>query len=454
MNIFIILPTQLFKDIKILKDYDIIYLIEESYYLNPKFHKLKLLLHISSLDYYYDYLNKHNINVKYIKSISSLPAIKKNDTVSMYDPIDKLMIKQFNKFKVNYLDTPLFINTNTELSNYKNTTNVYSNSNFYKYMRIKLDILMKSNKKSPVNDKWSFDKENRNPFDKNYIEDEIDIYDNKYIKKGKKYITKNFKNAFGDFDEMYYPTTHKEAEQHLKSFIKYKLLDFGKYQDSISQNVVFGNHANISALLNIGLLTPLDVIDVIMDYYNKSRTKELLVSVEAIIRQIIGWREYMRFMYIFYKNDILDFDSIKNKKSIPKNWYTGNTSLDILNHYIDKVHNYAYLHHIERLMIINNLFILYEIKFIDVYNWFMICFIDSYDWVMIPNLYMNLNSLNSNIRYMTKVYIASDNYIRKMSDFKNKKDFEYINTLYWDFIKKNKNILKSDYSIRSQVNRI
>ena len=84
----------------------------------------------------------------------------------------------------------------------------------------------------------------------------------------------------------------------------------------------------------------------------------------------------------------------------------------------------------------------------------MICFIDSYHWVMVPNLKMNLNSLNTNIKFMTKIYLASDNYIRKMSNFNNKKDFEYINTLYWNFIKKHKNILKNEYSIKSQINRI
>jgi len=161
----------------------------------------------------------------------------------------------------------------------------------------------------------------------------------------------------------------------------------------------------------------------------------------------------MRFMYVYYTNNIIKYNPIKNNKSIPKSWYIGNTPLEILNHYIDKVKNYAYLHHIERLMVINNLFILYEIKFKDMYNWFMICFIDSYDWVMIPNLYMNLNALNNNITYMSRVYLASDNYIRKMSDFKNKEDFKIINELYWKFIKKNKKILKNDYYIRSQVNR-
>jgi deoxyribodipyrimidine photolyase-related protein len=459
MKIFLILPTQLFKDIKILKhkkNYDIIYLLEDPYYLNPTFHKQKLLLHISSLNYYYDYLVKKSINVKYIKyNEINYDKVLKNHEITMYDPVDKYIRKQFKKFNIEYLDTPLFLNTNEELDNYyelHQNKKKFMNIDFYKWMRIKLNILMKNSK--PIYDNWSFDKENRNPFDKGYKEDELDIYDNKYIKAGKLYVNKHFKEAFGNFDEMYYPNNHKEAEKHLNIFIKGKLFDFGKYQDSISKDVVYGNHANISALINIGLLTPLYVIDTIIAYFNKYKDKKKIInSVEAIIRQILGWREYMRFIYVYYRNDIIKYDPINNNRSIPKNWYTGNTSLEILNHYIEKVQNYAYLHHIERLMIINNLFVLCEIRFIDIYNWFMICFIDSYDWVMVPNIYMNLSSLNKDIKYMTKIYVASDNYIKKMSDFRNKQDFEIINKLYWNFVKKNKNILKHEYSIKSQVNK-
>ena len=119
-----------------------------------------------------------------------------------------------------------------------------------------------------------------------------------------------------------------------------------------------------------------------------------------------------------------------------------------------KLQEYAYLHHIERLMIINNLMYLFNIKFKDIYKWFMTCFIDSYDWVMIPNILMNINSLDSNIKYMTRVYLASDNYIKKMSDYKNKDDFQLINKLYWNFIKKNKSILKKDYGLAYQVSKI
>jgi deoxyribodipyrimidine photolyase-related protein len=458
MNIFIILPTQLFKNIKILKKYDLIYLIEEPYYLNPNYHKQKLLLHISSLNYYKDYLIKNDINVKYLhfNQINYNSIFNNDNNYKMYNPIDKQMVKLFNKYNVEYLDSPMFLNTYKDLLNYKHLKNKnnYNQSDFYKNQRIKYNILIDKNNK-PLYNKWSFDTENRQKFPKNYIENKIAQYNNKYLKYATKYINQNFPNSFGIINNYYYPCTHNDAIKHLKHFINNKIQSFGNFQDAISDNVIYGYHSNISALLNIGLLTPKEVIDLIIKYFNSSNNKkEIINSIEGIVRQIIGWREYMYFIYTFYSTDIININYINLNNSLPNSWYTGKTELSLLNNIILKVQNYAYLHHIERLMIINNLMYLYQIKFKDIYKWFMTCFIDSYDWVMIPNILMNVNSLDSNLKYMTRVYISSDNYLKKMSNYNNKNDFKIINKLYWDFIKKNKNVLKKDYGLASQVKKI
>lgn len=458
MNIFLILPTQLFRDISILKKFDIIYLVEESFYINPNFHKQKLILHIASLQYYYEYLKLNKINVKYIKfnNVNYTSILKKNDNITMYNPIDNKMNTLFKKFKVNFLDSPLFLNTYQDLLDYKNTkkNNKFNHSDFYKNQRIKLNILLDKNQ-NPIYNKWSFDTENRDKFSNDYKENKFLQYNNKYLKFANEYIIEHFPNSFGIIDNFYYPCTHNDAIKHLKFFIKYKIKYFGKYQDAIANNIIYGYHSNISALLNIGLLNPKEVINIIIKYFNKtSNKKEIINSIEGIIRQIIGWREYMHFIYTFYSKDIQNISYLKLNKKLSNSWYTGKTEIELLNNLINKVQKYAYLHHIERLMIINNLMILLQIKFKDIYKWFMTCFIDSYDWVMIPNILMNINSLDSDIKYMTRVYLASDNYIKKMSNFKNKEDFKIINTLYWSFIKKNKNILKKDYGLASQVAKV
>lgn len=460
MKNFIILPTQLFKNIKILNAYDNIYLIEEPYYLNKYYHKQKILLHLSSINYYYEYLKKELSNNIYLIKSSSIDyeKITKYDT-TMYHPIDKKMINLLKKYNVNFIDTPLFLTSISELNNLKyNKKNsnriIYTQSEFYKYQRIKNNILLTKDKK-PLYNQWSFDKKNREKYSKNYIEPKIQIYNNKYIEKGLIEIKKNYNKNFGEINNVYYPCTHKDAKKHLTNFIKYKIINFGNYQDGISTNIIYGIHSNISALLNIGLLTPKEVITEILKFFYKSKKKkEIINSIEGIIRQIIGWREYIRFIYHFHNIEIINKSYIKLNNKLPNSWYKGDTELNILNLLINKLKKFAYLHHIERLMIINNLMILYEIKFKDVYKWFMTCFIDSYDWVMIPNLLMNINSLDPDIKYMTRVYISSDNYIKKMSNYNNKEDYKIINNLYWNFIKKNKKILIKDYGLASQVSKI
>jgi deoxyribodipyrimidine photolyase-related protein len=459
MNIFLILPTQLFKDIKILKNYEKVYLLEDDYYLNLTFHKQKLLLHVSSLRYYYDYLKENKIKVEYLTFDKiNYSKICKSNNVDMYDPIDKKMINIFKKLKVNFLNSKLFLNTNKDLLKLKKDNNKYNQTEFYKAQRIKFGILMDGDK--PLFGKWSFDIENRQKFSTEYKEDSIKIYNNNYIEYGINYVKKHFPKSFGEFAKKgtFYPCTHLDAKKHLNIFIKNRLNNFGKYQDGISKTVIYGEHANISALLNIGLLNPKDVIDEILKSFNKSKNKkELIKSVEGIIRQIIGWREYMHFIYLIYGETVMTkFNKLNLNKKIPISWYKDNngTELEIINNMITKVSKYAYLHHIERLMVMNNIMILYEFKLKDILNWFMICFIDSYDWVMISNVLMNINSLDSNIKYMTKLYIASDNYIKKMSNFNNKDDFKIINDLYWKFLKKYKNVLKSDYGLSRQLYRI
>lgn len=287
MNIFLILPTQLFKQITTLKEYDKVYILEEPYYINIKFHKQKLLLHLSSLYYYYEYLKQNKINVEYIfyDKINYSKLLNKHQ-ITMYDPIDKKMINLFKKFNVTFKDSQLFMNTNKDLLKLKKNNNRYTQSEFYKYQRIKYNILVDKDNK-PVFNQWSFDTENREKFENTYKESKIRIYNNKYIIEAKNYINKHFPKSFGILNDngSYYPCTHLDAKKHLTLFIKNKINNFGKFQDAISKNIIYGEHSNISSSLNIGLLTPKEVVDTILKYYNNSKNKKQIInSIEGIIR--------------------------------------------------------------------------------------------------------------------------------------------------------------------------
>lgn len=458
-KIFIILPHQLYEKTTHLKNMHKIYIIEDPYYINPLFHKQKLCLHIASMRFYFNYLKKTFKNVYYITfDLCNYNQFNDNKfEVHMFHPID---YKSFNNWKSNnttFYDPYNFITSISDLHNYNNTVNNkqrFTHTHFYKWQRIRLNVLLEKNK-NPVFESWSFDKENRDKFPKEYKEPTIITYNNEYIDYARDYIKIHFPKSFGELDNMYYPITHKEAKKAITSFIKSKLNKFGNVQDAISNKVIFGNHSVLSSSLNIGLLTPDYIVKrVIKHFESSSYKKEIIPSVEGFIRQIIGWREYMRFIYLFYKKEITNLSYLPLNKTMPRSWYTGSTGIEILDTCINKVKKYAYLHHIERLMIMNNIGMLYQIKYSNMYKWFMTCFIDSYDWVMVPNVLMNYNSLSSDVTFMSRVYIASDNYIKKMSDYGNKEDFKHIHKLYWSFLKRYKSVLKTDYGIASQVKRL
>ena len=166
---------------------------------------------------------------------------------------------------------------------------------------------------------------------------------------------------------------------------------------------------------------------------------------------VIGWRSYTRFIYNYHGDEMIKMNKFQHSNKLPKSWYKGGTKIKIIEDMIFKVHKYAYLHHIERLMIMGNIGLLLQINPCELYNWFMICFIDSYEWVMIPNVFgMSQYSL-TNISMMSKPYISSSNYIRKMSDYKKDDCFIYWDALYWFFIYTHKTLLSKIYATSIQV---
>ena len=209
MKIFIIFPTQLFEDNPYLKEMDIIYLLEDPFYFTDKpFHKQKLVFHRASMKYYYNLIQKKYKNVKYVTfdKINYKDIFSKASEIHVYDPIDKPVLKKLETKKlINIYDTPAFLETRQELEDYRNNyTNKkkYLHDTFYKWQRRRLNILMdKDIDDKPILNKWSFDKENRNPYDKNYKEQKITTYENEYINEAKKYVNKHFSNNFGSINE-------------------------------------------------------------------------------------------------------------------------------------------------------------------------------------------------------------------------------------------------------------
>lgn len=483
-NDIIILPTQLFHYKHLCKliyelyknvdmvNYINIHLVEEPYYFTRlNFHKAKLIMHRASLRYYADYIietmdeiKRHilqeykvditniNIMVNYVE-FDSIRDIYQYNAV-MFDPIDYEVRKRYNN---NYKETPAFLTSREELCNYIHTRekNYSHDTAFYRWQRRRLDIMM--NGDEPIGGEWTYDELNREPFE----DDMDDIHKfrsntQSYVKNARIYINTHFANNPGD-DKLYFPVTHEQAKYNLQIFLDKKIKDFGPYQDATHPDILWGFHSQLSSSLNNGLITPRYVLDNIMEYFNHyyKGNISLLQSTEGFIRQLIGWREYCRMIYIDYEqNGILD-DIINNKhinyfgfdNKLSMKWWTAETGIIYIDYLIEKAMDYCYLNHIERLMYIANFMLLCEIDPMEVYEWFItIVSIDAYDWVMVTNIFGMGTYADGGIM-MKRPYYSSSSYVSKMSGIKDDNSDKIWNALYYNFIGNNKDKL-TDYRSR------
>lgn len=429
MKTLIILPTQLFdvKHIQNLQLKSIIIVEHPFYFTRLKFHKLKLAFHVASMMSYFDYLkSKSGVQVEHIK-FNEIHKLDKKDQYIMFDPVDRNVT--FN-FDVEIIETPLFLVNNKELDdvNYKRLSAFYNNMKKFIFKKHKLNYMPLQN----------MDKLNRKRIPKEKLESFNEVfpsYKNKYYKKSIEYVNKNFKDNFGDLsiDTLsLLPVTHKDALKHLSLFLNKHFNDFGPYQDFVSKDHVKLHHSNISFLLNTGLLMSLQVLKKAEKYRKVSPQ-----SFEGFIRQVIGWREYMRYIYVkephltkqnFWRNTKpLDWVAFYGKKS---------TGISFLDNEIQKLKTWGWSHHITRLMLFLNYFVLKGIKPDDINKWFQETIaLDSYPWVMESNIW-TMGYFTK--KYTSRPYISSGNYIKKMSDYTNPQDFEKFDVLYKNFLKKNK----------------
>ena len=457
-SIFLIFPHQLFKDISLLKKADSVYIIEEYLFFNQyKFHKQKLALHRASMKYYEHYLQENGIKTNYIDATNKQSDIRifihniaanQNVSIQLYDVCDNWLEKRIietchsNNIEFKEYATPLFINSKEDLSMYFGVKQKYLHNDFYIQQRKKLNILIDENGK-PQGGKWSHDADNRLKYPKNKIVPKTKFPAvNHFYKEAIDYVSKNYKNNYGNISEEFiYPSTHLQSEEWLDNFLASRLNEFGDYEDAIVDNENILHHSVLTPMLNIGLLLPLQIVHAAIEYANKNSVP--INSLEGFIRQIIGWREFIRGVYVFKGTKERTTNFWEFKKDIPTSFYEANTGMEPIDTTIKKLINTAYNHHIERLMILGNFMLLCEINPDKVYQWFMEMYIDAYDWVMVPNIY-GMSQFADGGLMATKPYISGSSYVLKMSNFKKGNWCETWDSLFWHFMNKHRNFFLSN----------
>lgn len=419
-NILIILPNQLF-DIKYIdkKTNKIILWEHSQYFKKYKYNKKKIMLHRASMKYYYDYLKKNRYKIDYVEFNKKMDfKFGSKNKYYMFDPIDKIKINKF----INIIESPNFLLTKNIYEEYRKKTNKFFFYNFYMWSKKKINIIPNIKSK---------DKENREII-KNKIKlpPKPKTNTNKYIREAKKYVEKHFKNNYGNTDNFIYPISHKYAKKWLIQFINKKFKQFGKYQDYIDKNNSYLFHSLLSSSINIGLINPIEIINLIKKYKNKIPIN----SYEGYIRQLF-WREYQRYCYLYY--NFKNKNYFGNKKKLTNSWYTGKLGILPVDDAIKVGFDTGYLHHILRLMIVGNFMNLNRIHPWEGLKWFMEFSCDSYEWVMYQNV-LDMVFFVSGGETMRRPYISSSNYILKMSNYKKDDWSVKWNKLYYSFVKKNK----------------
>jgi deoxyribodipyrimidine photolyase-related protein len=369
---------------------------------------------------------------------------KKNNIkkIKMSEVQDKFfeqeLIQFFQKLKIDFefMDGPMFLCSRSEFQKYLSTHRKPFMKSFYEGERKRLNILL-DGKGKPLGGQWSYDVENRKKAPKVLTNKEILSHvGNSHVRDVSAIVEKQFKHHPGSAQNFWLPVDRKGALKNLKHFIQHHIYDFGDYQDAITSRSPFLYHSIISPMMNAGLLTPKEVIDEVLKAQQKD-TDIPIASVEGFIRQVMGWREFVRGIYQNYSDQEETKNFFGHKRKLTKDWYDGTTGILPVDDAIKKANEFGYCHHIERLMILSNIMLLSEIHPQEVHRWFMEMFVDSADWVMGPNVY-GMGQFSDGGIFATKPYVSGSNYILKMSDYKKEAWCEVWDGLFWRFIGNNK----------------
>lgn len=416
-----------------------------------KYHKQKIALFLMAMRSYADELRAKKFKVEYQELEPSKDAYEEHfvkwlkkakiSHVTLFEIEDKFFEKRIfaalEKSGVEFttLQSPMFLTSRTQFEAYLGKSKRPFMRTFYEQQRKRLKVMV-DEKNDPIGGRWSFDELNRKPLPKTVEPPEPDLApDTEHLDDVRKIVETHFSDHPGKLESVWFATTRAGAEDWLEKFFDERFANFGPYEDALATHSNFVFHSVLTPYLNTGLLTPDVVIQRAIAFANKRKLN--IASVEGFVRQIIGWREFVRGIYQNFseKQDTLNF--FKHTRKLKPCWYDGTTGVEPLDLVIQKADQFGYAHHIERLMVVGNLMLLCEVDPREAHAWFMEMFIDSSDWVMGPNVY-GMGIFSDGGIFATKPYICGSNYYRKMGGFKAAEWCDAVDGLYWGFIEKHK----------------
>ena len=428
-------------------------------------HPQKITLIFSAMRHFAEALQQRGIRVQYVKlddtkNSGSVPnelrrfeALLQPDEIHITECGDWRLEQSLKGcgLKIQWHSDSRFLCTRAEFSAWANAKKQLRMEYFYREMRRKSGLLLNGDG-SPVGGAWNFDAENRKALPKGikppsparFTPDAITL-------EVLALVAKHFTRHYGTLDTFDYPVTHAQAQDLWHYFLDWGLAAFGDYQDAMASDEPFVFHARISAALNIGLLDVRELCsDVESAYWSGSIA---LNAAEGFIRQLIGWREYVRGVYWLKMPDYADGNVFGNTRSLPEFYWTGETKMNCMSQAIGQSLEHAYAHHIQRLMVTGNFALLAGILPSQICEWYLAIYMDAFDWVELPNTLGMV--MHADGGYLgSKPYCASGQYIKRMSDYcrgcaykvseSTTDDACPFNALYWHFLMRHGDLLRGN----------
>ena len=473
-SLIFVFPDQLslslssLKKIKSKKDTVLFCEVKEEWTL-VKHHKKKIAFIFSAMRHFAEELTVQGISVRYVKLddakntgslkgeiFRAISELKPNQFI-VTEPSEYRLcewLKSFSKemdIPVCLLNEDRFLSTKNEFSVWAKGKKQLRMEFFYREMRQKYKILLEADGK-PMGGQWNYDKENQKPL-KSAIKSPKRINHKKsdHILNVLKLVEENFPDHFGSLENFYFAVTREQAIQELNHFIEYLLPKFGDYQDVMVANEPYLYHSLLSCYLNVGLLLPLEICQSAENSFKKGKAP--LHCVEGFIRQILGWREYIRAIYWHHMPNYANLNYLEAKNKLPDFYWTAKTKMFCVAESVRHTRDHAYSHHIQRLMVTGNFAMLAGLDVKEVQDWYLAVYADAFEWVEMPNT-LGMALFGDNNIVASKPYAASGKYIQRMSNYCKKCEYNSedmlgdkacpFNSFYWDFWSRQEQKLKGN----------
>jgi len=485
-NLIIVLGDQLNADSDVFSDFDkntdavwMAEVTEES--AKVWNHKVRIALFLAAMRHFRDQLKSEGIHVLYyqLDDNNTLPSLSKQLSASIKEStpqkliitepcewsVHQALIKTANKHNIDLeikIDTH-FYSTKEAFAKYAENRTSLRMEYFYREMRKTHNVLMAGNK--PVNGQWNFDADNRASFGKSGPPDDItapmSFKPDATTRDVLNLVEHQFHDHPGSLKHFDWPVTTGEARRALAHFIKKALPRFGDYQDALWTNQPYLYHSRLAAAMNLKLLNPREVVNATEQAYKNGTAP--INAVEGFIRQILGWREYIRGVYWLYMPEYLEQNFFNPKNDVPHFYWTAKTRCECLKQCIGQTLEYGYAHHIQRLMVTGLFAMLAGIHPKQVHEWYLAVYADAVEWVELPNT-LGMSPFGDGGLMASKPYVASGKYIQRMSNYCNHCPYDPakatgenacpFTTLYWNFLAQHHNKLADNRRMSFQIKNL